>query len=393
MWITDDSTCDARRDAHGDDGQGEVKLSDQVARRKLDIKQFCGEAPEIRKRAEELLAAASRLTSRMSIRKRMEMQRRARALMREAASRESGEIEREYERRIQPFMQACEHYARAAPPELAASKRRKVSGIMSFCRGAEGRAPEPERDRARSCKLAQSTIMAEYLRDVERAPVAHRTIGTDRCAQCDVQHVLVTKDAMLVCPECGLSQPYVDATSASMAYGCEVEFTAFSYKRINHFNEWLNQFQAKENTSIPQEVADAVMAELVKERVTDPSEVTHRRVRSVLKTLKLRKYYEHTSQLTSLISGSPPPRMTPHQEEMCRLMFYAIQRPFEKHCPEDRKNFLSYSYCLYKFTELLGYTEFMPYFSLLKGRDKLAKQDLIFSKICAELDWEFISSV
>lgn len=71
-------------------------------------------------------------------------------------------------------------------------------------------------------------------------------------------------------------------------------------------------------------------------------------------------------------------------------MFQAIQAPFEKHCPPDRKNFLSYSYCLYKFCELLRMDEYLNHFSLLKGRDKLYRQDEIFRKICQELNWQFI---
>lgn len=35
-------------------------------------------------------------------------------------------------------------------------------------------------------------------------------------------------------------------------------------------------------------------------------------------------------------------------------MFAEIQEPFERNCPPNRKNFLSYGYTLYKFCELLG---------------------------------------
>ena len=41
----------------------------------------------------------------------------------------------------------------------------------------------------------------------------------------------------------------------------------------------------------------------------------------------------------------------------------------------------------------MGYDEFLPCFSLLKGRDKLFKQDVIFHKICDELNWEFLPSI
>jgi hypothetical protein len=41
----------------------------------------------------------------------------------------------------------------------------------------------------------------------------------------------------------------------------------------------------------------------------------------------------------------------------------------------------------------MGWTQFLPCFTLLKGYDKLKKQDMIFDKICKDLDWEFIPSV
>ena len=56
-------------------------------------------------------------------------------------------------------------------------------------------------------------------------------------------------------------------------------------------------------------------------------------------------------------------------------------------------NFLSYSYCLYKFCELLGEDSFMNQFPLLKSREKLYQQDCIWKKICNELKWEYIKTI
>ncbi len=215
----------------------------------------------------------------------------------------------------------------------------------------------------------------------------------DNCEVCDEPMLMIMGEAVLSCPQCGRSKDYLDATSASTAYGEEVEFSSFSYKRSNHFQEWLNSFQAKETTEIPQRIFDRVMGELYRQRISDPAAITTKKIREVLKDLKLRKYYEHVTQITCRLSGKCPPRMTPEQEEQCRLMFMAIQGPFDKHCPPDLKNFLSYSYCLYKFCELMAYDEFLPCFALLKGRDKLFKQDVIFHKICDELNWEFLPSI
>ena len=93
------------------------------------------------------------------------------------------------------------------------------------------------------------------------------------------------------------------------------------------------------------------------------------------------------------INGLPPPIMSRDTEEILRRMFKEIQIPFAKFCPKDRKNFLSYSYVLHKFVQLLDLDDFMDCFILLKSREKLHQQDLIWEKICDYLKWEFIPSV
>jgi hypothetical protein len=85
--------------------------------------------------------------------------------------------------------------------------------------------------------------------------------------------------------------------------------------------------------------------------------------------------------------------MSREVEEKLRYMFKEIQPSFQKNCPKDRSNFLSYSYILYKFFELLELDEYKIYFPLLKSRDRLISHDQIWKKICDYLRWEFIQSV
>ena len=211
------------------------------------------------------------------------------------------------------------------------------------------------------------------------------------CDQCEVPMIRKLQESEIVCPVCGQCMSFLDATSSSMSYGDEVEFTTFNYQRSTHFDECLLQFQAKESKVVPNAIIEKVMMECVRRRYKT-ADINYTNIRRILQDLKLRLYYKHTTQITCRINGKPPPRMTPEQEEHCRLMFYAIQEPFEKHKSKARHNFLSYSYVLYKFCELLGYTEFLSYFPLLKGPDKLYKQDEMFQRICDELNWTFLAS-
>jgi hypothetical protein len=185
----------------------------------------------------------------------------------------------------------------------------------------------------------------------------------------------------------------MQVTSSRIPYGEEVEFSSFSYKLKNHFLERLNAIQAKENTEVPKSVIDDVIAHLhLHHNFREGVDLSLESVRRALKELDMRKQYDHTMQIWCSITGNSPPRFTTFQETQLKLMFDAIQEPFKKHRPDDRKNFLSYAYCLYKFCELLGLDHFLKYFMLLKGQEKLRKQDAIFSNICAELDWQFIPS-
>ncbi len=58
--------------------------------------------------------------------------------------------------------------------------------------------------------------------------------------------------------------------------------------------------------------------------------------------------------MCNILNGVPAPKLSAALEERLKAMFVEIQEPFKRNCPPERKNFLSYSYTLYKFCELLG---------------------------------------
>ena len=215
------------------------------------------------------------------------------------------------------------------------------------------------------------------------------------CLKCNIPKKALGNDSHMICPECGESDIYFDSGTQGMSYEQEINSevnTSFAYKRINHFNEWLAQFQAKESTQIPQELLDQVKHEFNKARI-GKSEITQSKVKHYLKKLSYNKFYEHSAQITNILNNKKPPTMNIVLEEKMRTMFRQIQEPFERNKPKDRSNFLSYSYCLYKFCELLGKDEFLVCFPLLKSREKLHQQDIIWGKICSEINWEYIPTI
>lgn len=216
---------------------------------------------------------------------------------------------------------------------------------------------------------------------------------TEHCLACNVAREEISSEGILVCPRCG-SEEYALVVSDFPSFrDPPKERNNYAYKKINHLNEILNQFQAKESTIIPEEVMNEVVLEIRKRRIDNIADLTEEDIRQILKKLNRSKYYEHRAHILSRLNGNPPPTITPEIEEKIRAMFQEIQAPFLIYCPNDRTNFLSYSYILYKFFELLELDDYKIYFPLLKSRDRLIAHDMIWKKICDYLNWEFISSV
>ena len=136
-----------------------------------------------------------------------------------------------------------------------------------------------------------------------------------------------------------------------------------------------------------------VICELRKRRIDNIASLTEQNIREILKKLGRNRYYEHAAHILSRLNGNPPPTITPEIEDKIRAMFQEVQAPYLLYCPDERRNFLSYSYIIYKFLELLELDEYKVHFPLLKSRDRLIQHDQIWKKICDYLQWEFIRSV
>ena len=215
----------------------------------------------------------------------------------------------------------------------------------------------------------------------------------DTCNKCIMEMLLNNNTGQLICPKCGMVENIIVDSDKPSFKEPPKEMTSFCYKRINHLNEFLAQFQAKETTDIPEDVYNEILMEIKKERITNMVVITPDKMRKLLKKIKKNDYYEHIPYIINQLNGLPAPVIAPEIEEIIRGMFKAIQIPFEKYCPQKRKNFLSYNYVMYKFFELLELDEYLVCFQLLKSRTKLHQQDEIWKNICKDLNWEFIKSL
>ena len=215
---------------------------------------------------------------------------------------------------------------------------------------------------------------------------------TDICQYCNKGEMIpIEYEGVLVCNVCSKSIKFLVENEKPSYKEPPKEVCFYAYKRINHFREILAQFQAKETTQIPDEIIENIKLQIKKERI-QLKQITNKKTKEILKKLGYNKFYEHIPFIKDKL-GIKPPVMTPELEETLCNLFIEIQSPYSKYCPEDRVNFLNYYYTVYKLCELLDQDEFLPYFPMLKDREKRIEQDEIWKKICEELDWEFIPTI
>jgi hypothetical protein len=217
-----------------------------------------------------------------------------------------------------------------------------------------------QEDESSSDKPSRKMELVEEYFDKLRMNSGHThdlKIDIDKCPSCN-QENSISDEYGSTCTNCGLvTETQKISESLSYKENQEVEHVStLCYNRIDYFKQWLNQIQAKEYVDIPTEVIDTIIIQLKKER-------------------KLQK----------------------------EINISSMKKILKK---TNNSNFFSYPYTIRKFCQILGLNEYLCYFPLLKSREKIYKQDIIWKKIIQylqdnppenelleQVDWVYISSI
>ena len=227
--------------------------------------------------------------------------------------------------------------------------------------------------------------------DEQHLNINNYIVNYELCDKCSGEWIQVDYKGLVICNGCGRQKQFLVEHEKPSYKEPPKEVCFYAYKRINHFREILAQFQAKETTQIPEQVIIDIKEQIKKERIT-LKHMTNKKAKDILKKLGYNKYYEHIPFIKDKL-GIRPPIMSPELEDKLCNLFMEIQKPYAKHCPDDRVNFLNYYYVLYKMCELLDEKTFLPFFPMLKDPVKRIEQDEIWKKICKELQWEFVPTI
>ena len=251
-----------------------------------------------------------------------------------------------------------------------------------------------DNDTDKNSQNVNKNIVQKYLSNIDDIffDINSFVCQTEICQFCHKGELIPLEDeGILICNICSRSISYLIENEKPSYKEPPKEVCFYAYKRINHFKEILSQFQGNETTQIPPDIIENIKLQIKKERI-DLSQITNSKTKEILKKLGYNKYYEHIPFIKDKL-GIKPPIMSPELEETLCNLFIELQAPYSKFCPDDRVNFLNYYYTAYKLCELLGEDKYLLLFPMLKDREKRIEQDIIWRKICEELDWEFIPTI
>lgn len=216
----------------------------------------------------------------------------------------------------------------------------------------------------------------------------------DMCEVCNIEKIIYKNEALQICPNCSRGEyVFIDSNKPSNHENSTNDST--NYKHINHMNEIIAQFQAKEHVNILKKDKDSILNELKKRRLLlNRKYINGKVIKDVLKKLGLtKKYGEHKTYISYYVLGIRPPVLSRKQEAIIRAQFNEIIVPWTVlYEILQRKNLIRYYFIFYKLCELNEFDEFLPYIPKMSD-GKLHDQDLIWKIFCKFLKWQYIPTV
>lgn len=235
------------------------------------------------------------------------------------------------------------------------------------------------------------------------------------CHNCGLEKVLLPCESSMSCPGCGEAEEVLISCDKPSYQDVPNDSgrAQFTYDRMHHFRELLNQAQGKESTNISPEIFASIKNEIKKQRL-EPHELNKAIIKKILQKLNLTNKYEHVSQILYKLNPNSTLTFSQEIEDKLCYMFMSIQEPYIEICKmysddsrESRSNFYNYNYIFHKFCEILNLEEVIngnEHFKLLKNHDKLRNYEKFWKKVIKwiqnnperqrdNIDWRFIATV
>jgi hypothetical protein len=221
----------------------------------------------------------------------------------------------------------------------------------------------------------------------------------------------IKDDNLYICQECGTEKEVLlHAMSYKDIYRVNMS-TKYSYDRIIHFRDCINQYQGKQNSTIDQTVYNNLEEEfrrhhLLLGNIKSPKEIRFSNIEKIhifmfLKELSLTKHYENINLIHYNFTGIKPDNIS-YLEDILLNDFDVFTDVYDKlfknkkqnqkndsneYFPFERTNFINTQYVLFQLLQRHKHKCKKEDFVMLKTIDKQAFHDYVTSKCFQALGW------
>ena len=209
------------------------------------------------------------------------------------------------------------------------------------------------------------------------------------CIDCNVVKTIDYERSTLVCTKCRLCE-YYPIYVVSYNHTMQPSRRKCIYKRSDNFKVILNQFLYGGKKLVPDDIMKMIRDEIHDgTNILYPYEIplTIPTLECILKRNKLTMYKDSIYFIYFKLSGGSFPHIAMKEYNTILNTFNVISSIYDKYKPNDRKNFLNYSFVLKKLLIMLGKVEYAKYIPQLKTHSKQKELERVWELITKDREW------
>jgi len=236
----------------------------------------------------------------------------------------------------------------------------------------------------------KQTLIGEFL-NIAKNYVNIKPIEGKRksmlCEECKIE-LQRDDDFFFICPNCGYSIKHF-ASISSYGEGSRINVAQrYVYDKRAHFGDSIKKFQAKQNTTILEQVYKDLWDKINSHDIPI-DKLSEDHIYEFLKLTGHSDHYEDIKLIYCELTGKVAPDIS-HLEQKLFELFDEVDPVYERVKSPGRVNFLNGQFVLFKLLQKLKYPCKESDFYILRTREKMLEHDQIWKKICAELSWTYI---
>ena len=220
------------------------------------------------------------------------------------------------------------------------------------------------------------------------------------CKNCKSKDFDIFDNNIHVCINCSAQQIIMKNISSYKDVDRVNISSKYIYDRRIHFRDCINQYQGKQNSTIPQKIYDDLEQQFKLHYLLIGDENTPKNIRFqnilkdhihiFLKELNYTKHYENINLIYYNFTGKKPDDIS-HLEDKLLEDFDILTEYYDKNYKHiDRKNFINTQFVMYQLLLKAKHPCKQEDFTILKTLDRKTFHDEIMSNIFLQLGWNFV---